>query len=139
MASILEGLEKELKNKLSITHKGIKNASRPGQPHRVDDDIKFSVVVRNLSIIALKNISGTIRSTKATNFVDVPFSIANLAPGAENIVTKITVHVVEDTNDYWIGFGFIDKVVFVEVEAEADFSVIKFQDEGIISDVILPP
>ena len=136
MPSILEDLQNEFKSKLGFYNKGIKNITRPGQPIRVGDKIKFTIFAKNYSAVTMKNVGGWIQSAPATSFTAVGFSIPNLAPGMEKACAgEIEANVIADTNDAW----WFDKIATISASAEADLSTFRFSDTGIIVTVVLPP
>jgi uncharacterized repeat protein (TIGR01451 family) len=136
MPTILQQLCEELKYELSFYRKGeIENVSRPGQPHRVGDKIKFTVAVKNSHKITMKNISGWITAAPAVTFNSVSFSVPQLNPNKKKTLAVITASVVADTND---SVWFFDKVANITASAEADLSTIRFSDTGLVVDVILP-
>ena len=133
MPTILEQLSNEFKSHLTFRHHGVENKTRPGQPHRVGDTIKFSVYAKNNSLgIGMKNIDGTISKTMWVDFNPVSFSNITLGPGEEKKIADIETEIIADLNI------FFDIVAIVHARASADLSDFRFTDFGILMDNILP-
>ena len=134
MPTILDQLCSELRNDLSFYHKGVKNVTRPGLPHRVGDQISFDVFVKNrTNNIIIKNVTGWVKHAAATSFTSMNYTIPILEPGGEkSLGPTIKAEVVANTNDIM----WFDKIALIDTTAEADLTKIRFNDSGILIDNI---
>jgi len=136
MPTVIDQLQSELCNELSFYHKGVRNITRPGQPHRVGDKIGFQAFAKNISSsLTMKTIAGWIRQAPATTFTSVSFSVTTLTPGQEkSLGAEIQAVVVADTNDMM----YRDKIALIDATGVVDLSTVTFQDSGFFLDAIGP-